>query len=94
MVVALRVEEWVVVALQVVRATAEMVEIVVVVVGRPHVARLMAAMLAPGAVANKLLLAGLPMVLHPWNLLDQGADLLARAQNTNMLGQEPVNLSG
>jgi hypothetical protein len=65
----------VVVALQVVRVTAEMVEIVVVVVGRRHVARLMAAMLARGAVANKLLLAGLPMALHPWNLLDQDADL-------------------
>jgi hypothetical protein len=52
-----------------------MVEIVVVDVGRPHVARFMAAMLAPGAVANKLLLAGLPMALHPWSLLDQDADL-------------------
>lgn len=92
--VALQAEEWVVVALQVVRATAEMVEIVVVDVGRPHVAQFMAAMLAPGAAANKLLLAGLPMAQHPWNLLDQGADLSARTQNTNMLGQEPVNLSG
>jgi len=84
----------VVVAMQVVKATAEMVEIVVVDVGRPHVARFMAAMLAPGAAANKLLLAGLPMAQHHWNLLDQDADPSAQAQNTHMLGQEPVNLRG